>query len=212
MDEISLDENWLVSTDPPNKGDQALFVRFRMHPRKDEAESKTQGRPIYKSVEYVSISAPGDKLNAIDRPASRADKQRFRRQYEFFKAHQKNPENGTPMSKWPQVDAAQVEEYKYFNIHTVEQLAMTPDSNLPNMANAAQLKKNAIDFIEAARGNAPAIKLRAELEASKSEMAAMRQQMADQAAMMAKLIAQSERTEEAAPPKKRRQAEAETNP
>jgi hypothetical protein len=40
LDEITLDENWLLSTDAPDKGDAALFVRFRMAPKKDEVETQ----------------------------------------------------------------------------------------------------------------------------------------------------------------------------
>lgn len=192
MDEITLDESWLMSTDPKNKGDEALFVRFRSHPRKDEAASQKEGRPIFKSVEYVSISSPGDKFNQIDRPAYRYDKQRFRRQYQAFKAHQQDQSSGTPLSKWPLMDAAQVEELKYFNVHTVEQLALMPDGNIPNVGNISHLKRQAIDFLELAKGNAPLVQMRSELEKRDGMLEAMQRQMEEQNRIIRELQARSD--------------------
>lgn len=202
LDEITLDESWLMATDPPNKGDAALFVRFRMHPRKDAAASKEAGRPIFKNIEYVSISSPGDKLNQIDRPAYPHDKQRFRRQYRAFKENMADSSSGTPLSKWPLMDAAQVEELKHFNVHTVEQLAMMPDGNIPNVGNISHLKKHALDYLEVAKGNAPLVKMRAELETRDAAMAALRQQMDEQAKVIAQLSARSQSTEDGAEPKR----------
>lgn len=203
LDEITLDENWLMATDPPNKGDQALFVRFRMHPRKDEAETKAQGRPIYRNVEYVSISSPGDKFNQVDRPARQPDKQRFRRQYRAFKENQEDAGSGTPLSKWPLVDAAQVAELKHFNVHTVEQLAMMPDGNIPNVGNISHLKRHAVDYLEVAKGNAPLVKMRAELETRDALLAAMQRQMDEQAKVIASMNARNLAADaEAAEPKR----------
>jgi hypothetical protein len=187
LDEITLDENWLLSTDAPDKGDAALFVRFRMAPKKDEVETQKQGRPIFRNVEYVSISSPGDKFNQIDRPATQRDRQRFRRQYRAFKENQEDSSAGTPLAKWPLVDAAQVMELKYFNVHTVEQLALMPDGNIPNVGNISHLKKHAVDYLAAAKGNAPTVQLRAELEKRDAMLEAMQRQLAEQSQMIAQL-------------------------
>lgn len=189
LEEISLDESWLISTDAPSKGDAALFVRFRLHPKKDDKATAEAGRPIYKNVEYISISAAGDKFNQVDRPATRSDKLRFRRQYKAWKDHQEDSADGTPLSKWPLIDAAQVEELKHFNIHTVEQLALMPDGNIPNVGNISHLKKHAVDYLALARGSAPTVQLRNELEKRDALMAAMQRQMDEQARLIQQLSA-----------------------
>jgi hypothetical protein len=202
LDEVTLDDTWLMA-DAPNKGDEALFVRFRMHPKKDQTETEKQGRPIFKSIEYVSISSPGDKFNGIDRPATLKDKRRFKRQYQAFKENQGDILTGTPLAHWPLMDAAQVEELKYFNIRTVEQLAAMPDGNIPNVGNISHLKKHAVDYLAVAKGNAPTIQLRAELEKRDNMLEAMQRQMAEQAKELARLSARHAESDESPEPAKR---------
>jgi hypothetical protein len=203
MEEVTLDDTWLMAGDPPNKGDEALFVRFRMHPVKDDAATKEAGRPMFKNVEFVTISGPGDKFNQIDRPASLYDKRRFRRQYQALKANAEDTGSGTPLSKWPLIDAAQVMELKYFSVHTVEQLALMPDGNIPNVGNISHLKKNAVDFLALAKGNAPLVQMRGELEKRDQMLSAMQVQMDEQAKLIHELS--TKKTEsEPAPSKKRR--------
>ncbi len=177
VDEFTLDDTWLNANDAPNKGDEALFVRFYKHPHQDEKATAEAGRPIFVDVEYVSIAASGDKFNVVVRPATKKDKARFRRQYKMFQENASESTVGTPLTRWPLIQAAQVEELKYFNVRTVEQLASMPDGNIPNVGNISKLKKQAQDFLEFAKGQAPAVQLRNELEKRDTEIAALRAQM-----------------------------------
>jgi hypothetical protein len=192
LDEIELDDTWLNANEAPTKGDNALFVRFRMHPKKDEVATKAEGRPIFKSVEYISIGSPGDKWNHVDRPATAKDRVRFRRHYRAFKENVEDQQSGTPLSKWPLMDAAQVEELKYFNVRTVEQLALMPDGNIPQVGNISHLKKHAVDFLAMAKGTAPATQLRAELEKRDAMLEAMQRQLSEQSAALAKMQAKAQ--------------------
>jgi hypothetical protein len=189
-----------------NIQDRSLNVRFRHVPKKDEVQSKEAGRPIFKSVEYVSISSPGDKFNGPDRPATDYDRRRFSRQYAAFRANKTEQHVGTLLSKWPLIEAAQVEELKFFNVHTVEHLASMPDGNIPNVGNISHLKKQAADFLEMAKGNAPMVRLREEHETTKAELEILKRQAAEQSTLISKLLAkqQSEELEAVAPKKKTR--------
>jgi hypothetical protein len=210
LDEIELDDTWLMSNAPENKGDNALFVRFRMHPKRDAAETEKQGRPIFKNVEYICIGAPGDKFNQVDRPSTPKDRQRFRRHYKAFKENAEDQSSGTPLSKWPLIDAAQVEELKYFNVRTVEHLALMPDGNIPNVGNISALKKHAVDFLAAAKSGAPLVQLRSELDKRDTLLAAMQRQMDEQAALIAKLSVRDDALEAVAPKKRGRPAKTTT--
>lgn len=181
----------------PRAGDEALHVRFYMRPRKDERASEEQGRPVYVSTEYVFIGSPGDKLSSPDRKATKWDKARFAAQYAAFKQGGAETVVGTPLSKWPLIEAHQVEEMKHFNVFTVEQLATMPDGNIHNIGNISLLKKQAADYLAFAKGNAPAVQLRAELDKRDAMMEAMQAQMNEQAALISELS--RKRTEAAQP-------------
>lgn len=178
LEEVTLDANTLMGNEPLQKGDEALYVRFFTRAKEDPKRSAEEGRPIYRDVEYVHIRLPGDKLTEVERPATARDRGRFRRHYEAFKSGRGDAVSGTPLAKWPGVQASQVEELKYFNIHTVEALAGMPDGNLANVGNITHLKRSAQDWLDAAKGRAPAEQLRSELEKRDLELDAMRKQLA----------------------------------
>lgn len=187
-----------------NMHDKALQVRFFIRPRQDMQATNREGRPIFNDVEYVSISAPGDRLSTVERPATRKDKARFKEHYAAFLDGKREAVSGTPLEKWPLMTGSQVEELKFFKIRTVEQLALMPDGNLPNIGNISHLKKMATDFLALAKGQAPLTQLRSELEKRDQAIEVMRQQMAEQSAMLTQLLAKKteEAPTEAAPVKK----------
>lgn len=164
----------------PNAGAEKLFVRFGLHPRRDEAKSLEEGRPIFEDVEYIEIMVPGDKSNTIHRPVTPADRNRFRAQYQAWKSGEdQDAATGTPLKAWPAITAAQVREIEHYNCRTVEQLATMSDSNLQGVGPILALRQKARDFIEAAKGTAPMQKLRAENETLRNEMAALKAQVAE---------------------------------
>jgi hypothetical protein len=174
----ALDENW-VNLLEENKGDEKLAVQFNLHPLQSAEKSAAEGRPIFDDVEYVKIMTPGDRNDIIHRPATEADKRRFPKQYAAFKSgHTDHSASGTPLKAWPAVTASQVEELKYFHVHTVEQLANLSDTNAKSIGPIIALRQQARDYIEKAKGNAVEVKLRKELDESHSQVAALQKQMA----------------------------------
>lgn len=168
----------------PAKG---LHIEFYSRPCKDEEASIAAGRPIFKDTEYVTVSPVGDRSNVIDRPVVPRDRRRFTRHYEAFLRKGKQVIEGTPLEQWPIITRSQVEEFKFFKVHTVEQLAEVSDVNLTNFLGGQGLKQKAIAYLEAAKGNAPLEKMQAELAARDNQIATLNQQVADLVADMAKL-------------------------
>lgn len=155
-------------------------------PKNKRAVVTGAGRPIFDSVEYVEIRIPDkvDKFNLVDRPAKKRDRLRFRRQYEAFKAATAEEFSGTPLSKWPLISGTQVEELRYLKIdgephpvRTVEQLADFPEEFLPYLGSLGALKKRAGDYIAHAKGQAPALQMRAENDQLRSQMAELQLQV-----------------------------------
>jgi hypothetical protein len=135
--------------------DDKLIVAFHMEPVLDKAASKAEGRPIYVSKEFVRIIVPGDKNNIVNRPVWAQDLQRFPRQYAAFKANQSQDLSGTPLETVPWITREQVEELKYFNVRTLEQLANIPDVHAQKFMGINTLRVRARDAIAFAKEQAP---------------------------------------------------------
>lgn len=157
------DEDTQRLADNPRAGDETLLVRFTLEPLENTALSKVEGRLICEEKEFITIRAPGAK-DTVKRVASRFDRNRFARHYAAFKAGLADPEVGSPLKEWPIVTRSQVEMLAYKGVKTVEQLAGVADSNLMELGpGAVTLKQKAKDWLERAKGNAPAERHRADL-------------------------------------------------
>ncbi len=166
--------------------DDNLFVRFYSHPKQDAVKSAEEGRPIFHDTEYVSIMVPGDKTSIIERPASDQDRQRFAKHYAAFKSNESEVLDGTPLEAWPGLTRSQVEELRYFNIRTVEQLASVSDTHAQKFLGINMLRRKAEAYIEAAAGNAATDKMAAELEKRDNEITALKQAVEELQAMATK--------------------------
>lgn len=144
--------------------DEDLAVTFYMRPIKDERESATQGRPIFRDVPYVKIQMPGDKLSAFEAKVTQEHRLRFPRQWAMFEAgHTEQQIVGTPLREWPPLTAAQVAEMNALSIFTVEQLAGLSDTGLDRLGlHARTLQNKARAFLESAKSAAPIEHLTAE--------------------------------------------------
>ena len=180
--------------------DDILLVKFTIEPQKNVTRSLEEGRPIFEDKEWISIMAPGSR-NEVRREARMQDKDRFPRHYAAFKNRQDQQVNeGTPLSEWPGATRSQVEEMKFWNIVTVEQLAGVADSTMGQVRGLVTLKQSAIKYLDASKGNAAA------------------EQLAEQKAINAKLMERLEALENTEqpmvlddlepPPKKRRRRAA----
>ena len=153
-------------------GDETLLVKFYNKPIQDKGKSDEAGRPIFVEKVYIDIRQPGNRTSGVARPIRDTDKQRFPEHYRKFVARQdQDTHEGTPLSEWPGLTRGQVEEMKFFNVFTVEQLASVADSNASNFRGLAQLKQKAAAFLKLAENNAAATALAAS-EAKNAELEA----------------------------------------
>jgi len=136
-------------------GDETLLVKFYKHPRHNAIKSKEAGRPIFEEVAYIEIMQPGNKDSIVRRPASDMDKNRFAEHYRKFEAREDQDSiEGTLLEEWAGVTRSQVEELKFLNIRTVEQLSAVSDSNAQNVMGISFLKEKANKYLEGAEGEA----------------------------------------------------------
>lgn len=164
-----------------------LIVQFHVKAVKDEAASAEAGRPIFKEEEYIRIFVPGDR-DVVDRPIYPSDLQRFANQYERWKSKKGTEEVvGTPLEQYPMISRAQVEELKYFNVFTVEQLANMADVHTQKFMGINTLRQQARDWLAVANKTADASKMRKEIELRDAEIGALKDMLKKQGEQIEKL-------------------------
>lgn len=186
--------------------DKRLWVTFTMEAVLDRAATTTEGRNIYKDIEFVTIRIPGDKLSVVHRPVNPSDKHRFPLQYAAFRNMRGEEIVGTPLSTWLGIKPSQVKELEFFNVRTVEQLAAMPDGSAGgSMMGILALRTAAKNFIAIAKENAPLQRVQQELEARDATIAALQEQTKRQGeqldAVLARLAAPEVKAPEAKQPK-----------
>jgi hypothetical protein len=155
--------------------DATLAVKIYNSPVQDKPATEEAGRPIFKEIPFISIRAPGDKLMAVVRPIMEMDKRRFPEHWKKYLAREEQTVSGTPLSEWGGVTRSQIEEMKFFNIHSVEQLAGMADNNTQGMRGLITLKQKAAAYLEASDKNATT----SALTTAKSEIEELKAQMAE---------------------------------
>ena len=140
--------------------DDNCIALFHMESRRDEEASEAEGKPIFHSIPYVKIIAPGNDKEILDRAVLQRDKERFPREWFKF-THNETPEvDGTPIEYWPQIDKAQADTLKANNIFSVESLAVVSDQDISGLGmGMLELKNKAKTWIELQDGSADMNKL-----------------------------------------------------
>jgi hypothetical protein len=154
----------------------------------------TNGRPIISrdnnivvfyenrktNVIHVRIQAAGDRLQAVDRPATPADRQRYPKQWDAFAGTGDAAGHswGTSLTKLFQQQPTLVKQLIAENIPTVEHLANLGDPGIEAIAplGGIELVQKANEFLE----RQPVADLQAENAALQSQVADLQQQLADQ--------------------------------
>jgi hypothetical protein len=165
--------------------DAGLFVQFYIESVKNEEKTIEEGRPIFEDKEYIKIIPVGDKNTEICRPVKTTwdggtppDNERWANLYAAFKNQQTQVSEGTPLEEWAVLTKSQVQMIKSANVHTVEQLSQVSDGNLNNLGMGARiLRDKAIAYLEQAKDGSALNKALAEINALKTQVEAMTNQM-----------------------------------
>jgi len=178
----------------PRAGDEKLAIRFFTKATQDGEESVKAGRPIFKEVDYIQIVVPGDRTSTIVRPASPQDIERFEKQYDHWKkTQQEEMQMGTPLEAWGIMSVAQIEEYRYFGIRTIDQMAELRDDVCQKIMGATPLKQKAIAFMQMVKDEAPMRHVQAELDKRDEQIATLTEAVKQQGLLIQQLQAQGAR-------------------
>lgn len=156
------------------------LVEFYMEAVEHKFESEKAGRPIFKEIPFVRIVVPGDRNNITEGKATEYHKTRYPNAWRAFEAGQAQGITGTPLETWPQITRAHVKEAKYYEVHTVEQLASLADIHCQRLGMGwTELRQKAKDFLAIAEGTAQQTAQAAENERLRQEMENMKAQLAE---------------------------------
>jgi len=164
--------------------DATLVPLFKYLAVKNEALSMQAGRPVFDDWEVVEIHRSGSKdfgvypalamAGWVEDPVTRESTmvtyaERFRHQYQQFKAQANQTKSGTPLAHAPFLTEARRAELRAQNVYTVEALAAIDGNELKNLGPfGREMKNNAAAYIEQSRQQVPDLQMQAELEAIKA--------------------------------------------
>lgn len=173
-------------------GDEKLALRFFRKAKQNSEKTAVAGRPIFEEEDYIQIMIPGDRTSTIVRPVSPIDKARFGKQYEHWqRTQQEEMLQGTPLDAWGIMNLAQIEEYRYFGIRTIEQLASLRDDICQKIMGATALKQRAESFLQMAKDAAPMQAMQLELKKRDDTISGLQTQMEEMGKIIKKMEAGS---------------------
>lgn len=137
----------------PDSKDMAIPL-FYMEPVELVAQSKAEGRPVFRDTEFVKIMIPGFKDISCHKVRPE-DIERWPRQYQAFKEGN-NTEMviGTPITEWNGIKPSQAATCKALKVLSVEALANLPDAPLRKLGpDCYDLQRRAKEFLNSANSN-----------------------------------------------------------
>lgn len=167
--------------------DDRLLVRFETKAVHNEWKSTQEGRPIFDEVEFISIIVPGSR-DVFTTELNDTYKRRFSKRYAKWREDTSNTKiEGTPLAELTWMGKTQIAELNYSNVFTVEQLANMSDQTAMKFMGSYQLRDRAKRFLEAAAGEAPMLKMQAELSDRDAQIQVLQQKVADLTAAFEKM-------------------------
>ena len=163
------------ATDP----DSVMIARFYKRAVKNNFKTAQEGRPVFEDKIYCEYYPAGSTLLKMDVPASEYHKQRFHKQWAYYQQTQggDSREIGTPLSEWPILSPADVENLRGAKFNTIENIAGASDMQLQSIGMGAAgmaphvLRARAQAYLGAAKDTALPQKQAADIEALKKQVA-----------------------------------------
>jgi hypothetical protein len=158
--------------------DKRLYVQFFVEAVQNNFKSLQEGRPIFDEVRMVRVMTPGSRDIMVNK-ATIQYQQRFPKEWAAFLQGLDVPLEGTPIEEVPFLSVGQIAELKAINVRTLEGLAHMPDNLAQQFMGNHALRQKALTYLQAAKDNAPNIKMQEELAKRDEELAELRKQLAD---------------------------------
>ena len=166
---------FLGAVDP----DAVMIARFYKRAVQNRFLSRKESRPIFEDKIFCEYYPAGNTLLRMDVPAHEAHKMRFAKQWAYYVTTQggDSREVGTPLTAWPLLSPADVENLRGMKYNTVENIAAASDGQLQTMGMGVAgmaphiLRTRAQAFLAAAQDTALPQKQAEDIEALKKQVA-----------------------------------------
>ena len=150
-------------------------------------QSEAAGHPVFEDRDFIEINIPGDMGNVIVREATDNDKKQHANLFAQYKSGLEPSIEGIPLENWARLTRAQVLNYKALNFQTVEQIAEMSDTAAGKVGLGAMPDRTAAKaYLELAKDSALAMKQSLIIERQDNEMADLKRQVAELAALIEK--------------------------
>jgi hypothetical protein len=154
-----------------SEADKSLLVKFFIKARPDSEKTLSEGRPVFKDVEYIDIKIPGNRNAGACRPATEDDKKRFPAHYRAFKDRVNDaPMEGTPLTEWSLMSRSMAEELSFCHVKTVEQLATMADAQASRFMGLMPLRERAKLWLENSKKEKPMWEMDQKIRAQREEI------------------------------------------
>jgi hypothetical protein len=163
------------------KDDGKLVVAFYKQAVKNNFKSTQEGRPIYEDKDFIKIIIPGSR-DVTEARVTEQYKDRFPRQWAAYQNKQQVKIEGTPLSELTWMGRSMVAEFNACNVQTVEQLVGMADVEGSKFMGWNQIKQRCERYLQAAKGEAPALVMEKQVADLSKENETLKAQMADLAA------------------------------
>lgn len=167
--------------------DAGVTPAFFVEAIKDDAASERDGRPIFRERECVALMIAGDPNSRPVHPISESlfkEKPWLRVHYERWKSNLEPLKSGTPLSQWAPMTPAKLHEFEALDIRSVEDLAGWPDYAIGRMPDGRQWRDKAKAWLNSAAGSAEVLRLVAENDRMREELAELRKTQLEMRASM----------------------------
>lgn len=133
------------------------------------------GLPVFKTVTYVKIEIK-DNRDVFNQPATKEYMMRFPVEYNRYLISKKERENGTPLSQFAFLSAAQLDECEHYGVFTVEKLADLTDEQAGHIGLTDE-RDAAKRFLDFAKNNAAIAEFNKKEKEYKAEIKELKQQI-----------------------------------
>lgn len=171
-------QGWGMANSGPN--DEQLVVAFYPYSQLNKFKSNQEGKPVYETKDFVSISHPGESMNVVKREATENDKRRFARHWAMYQQGKNQVPDGIPLALLFPSSPHIVETLRGYNIHVIEQLANLSAHGIGSIGMGAQEWVNgAKRYMERADKGVDHHKFETAMAEKDREIATMKRQIAE---------------------------------
>lgn len=157
-----------------------VAVAFGYHYLLDADKTLEAGHNVFTDATFVKIVTPGDRSSLFFQPATDSHRRRFPKAWAAFEERKRDAgsRTGMPLEEWAAITRATVYTLKAAHIHTVEDLAIVPDTFVDRLGvDGRGLRAQAQAFVAQGKDSAATLRLASEKKALEDQLAAMQAQI-----------------------------------